>query len=338
MSKRNKIFLLGGIYRNTGPANVNRNLVSADDSLWYQKSKNRVLRVLETAAKFVLADTIVFSAYLRMPMVRLAKLLNKKTVYIMHGYLKYEDAVNHLNTPDAVLETEDQVLHTVDLVLCVSETYKNWLLQRCPDIPNVHFLHNGIDCPSDMSCDGYQRICHSIAVAGGDRNIKNNEMVSAAVELLDQYDISNPSLHVYGKLNDETQNPFSLFPHTAYEGMLSNECFVEELKKIQLFVINSSVESFALVAGEALACGCSLLITDTVGFMDILDTTEADVIHDPHNPQEIAQKIAYLLKHPNHERLVASIDYEHYNKANAASRLHQICDALLAGENYETIR
>lgn len=337
MSKKNKLFLMGGIYRNTGPANVNRNLVLADPSIWYQKSRNRVLRILETAIKFVLADTIVFSAYIRMPMVRLAQKLRKKTVYIMHGYMKYENQVNQQNLPETVLIEEDQVLHSVDLVLCVSETYKNWLLQHCPDIPNVHFLHNGIDVVTADSGAASGRIPNSIAVAGGDRKIKNNDVVCAAAEQLPQLGIVNPSVHVYGKLEGDDISLPEL-PHTVYEGLLPNERFVEELKKIQLFVINSTVESFALVAGEALASGCSLLLSDTVGFVDLLNLTEADIIHDPHDIQEIAEKMAYLLEHPNHKRLVESIDFEHYNKANAAARLHQICDALLAGENYKDIR
>ena len=338
MSKNNKIFLLGGVYRNTGPANVNRNLVSADKSIWYQKSKNRVLRILETAVKFALADTIVFSAYLRMPMVRLAKLLNKKTVYIMHGYIKYENQINHLNLPESVLMEEDQMIHSVDLVLCVSQTHKNWFLQQCPDVRNVHFLHNGIDRTTATSYDDTDRIPNSIAVAGGNRNIKNNDVVCAAAERLSEFGISDPSVYVFGKNEGNIENPFADFPHTTYRGLLPNTQFVEELKNIQLFVINSTVESFALVAGEALSSGCSLLISDTVGFADLLDLTEMDVIHNSQDPLEVARKIAYLLEHPNNARLAASVDYDHYSKESAALRLHQICDALLAGKNYENIR
>lgn len=338
MRKTNKILLLGSVYRNTGPSNVNRNLVLADDSIWYQKSRNRFVRILETAIKFALADTIVFSAYVRMPMVRLAKRLKKKTVYIMHGYIKYENMVNGLNLPESELIEEDQVIHGVDLILCVSETYKKWFQQQCPDIKNVHFLHNGIDLPTIISHDVTERLQNSIAVAGGNRSIKNNEVVCAAAEQLESFGVINPSVYVYGRNEKNINKPFAEFPHTVYKGLLPNTQFLEELKKIQLFVINSTVESFALVAGEALASGCSLLISETVGFADLLDLTEADVIHDTQDSNEIAEKIAYLLQNPNHERLAASVEFEHYSKANAAARLHRICDALLAGENYESIR
>lgn len=338
MSKTNKILLLGGIYRNTGPANVNRNLVSADDSIWYQKSRNRILRILETAIKFALADTIVFSAYVRMPMVRLAKRLKKKTVYIMHGYIKYENMVNGLNLPDSDLIEEDQVIRGVDLILCVSETHKKWFQQQCPDIKNVHFLHNGIDFLPSTSETTADRLPNSIAVAGGDRKIKNNDVVCAAVEKLAQEGMVEPKLYVYGKMQEDEKNPFRDFSHTVSKGLLPNACFVEELKKIQLFVINSTVESFALVAGEALAAGCSLLLSDTVGFTDLLDLTEADIIYDTQNVCEIAEKIAYLLEHPNNRRLVASLDSKHYSKECAAFRLHEICNALLAGKDYKHIR
>ena len=111
---RNKIFLMGGIYRNTGPANVNRNLITADRSIWYQKSHNRLARFIETAIKFLLSDTIVFSAYVRVFAVRLAKLLKKKTVYLMHGYMKYENEINQQNVPEEILKAMNMDIASID--------------------------------------------------------------------------------------------------------------------------------------------------------------------------------------------------------------------------------
>ena len=336
--KKNKIFLMGGIYRNTGPANVNRNLITADTSIWYQKSRNRLVRICETVIKILLSDTIVFSAYIRKSIVHLANFLGKKTVYLMHGYVKFENEVNQLNVSEKILQEEDEVLRSVDLVLCVSETYMRWFHQNYPELTNIHFLHNGIERVPTVSGYISERMPDTIAVAGADRYIKNNDVVCEAVEKLPQLGILNPAVHVFGKITRGVKNIFEKYPHTIYRGLLCNENFLKELQKIQLFVVNSTVESFGLVVGEALSCGCSLLISENVGFSDLLKLTEADVIHDIHDTKEISEKIAYLLKHPNNERLVASIDWEHYSKKNVALRLHEICDKLHNGEEYSRIR
>lgn len=335
---RSKIFLMGGINRNTGPANVNRNLITADRSIWYQKSRKRLVRFLETAIKFLLSDTIVFSAYVRVFAVRLAKLLKKKTVYLMHGYIKYENEINQLNVSEEILKEEDAVLRSVDLILCVSETHMKWFKQFYPQLSNIHFLHNGIDCMSPDLASISERLPNTIAVAGADRLIKNNDEVCKAVEKLQQTGKKKLTLYVFGKMNHNESNLFEKYSCCIYRGLLSNEDFLEELKKIQLFVVNSTIESFGLVVGEALSCGCSLLISENVGFCDLLDLTEADVIHDVHDVNEISEKMMYLLKNPNNRRLAASVNWEHYSKKNVALRLHQICDKLLAGEDYSKIR
>ncbi len=336
--RRNKIFLMGGICRNTGPANVNRNLIMVDSSIWYQKSRNRLIRLGETAIKFLFSNTIVFSAYMRMPIVRLAKLLGKKTVYLMHGYLKFENDVNQQNLSESILKEEDEVLRSVDLVLCVSETYMKWFRQFYPKLFNIHFLHNGIDYVHSALHNGEKRVPNSIAVAGADRPIKNNDIVCKAAEKLPQMGILNPKVNVFGKMIHNEENIFSESSCFLNRGLLGNEEFLKELKKIQLFVVNSTIESFGLVVGEALSCGCSLLISENVGFNDLLELTEVDIIHNVYDTKEISEKMAYLLRHPNNERLVASVDWDHYSKKNAALRLHQICDKLISGEDYSKVR
>ena len=337
---RSKIFLMGGINRNTGPANVNRNLITADRSIWYQKSRKRLVRFLETAIKFLLSDTIVFSAYVRVFAVRLAKLLKKKTVYLMHGYIKYENEINQLNVPEEILKEEDAVfanrvrtglLITLGVYMVLSGSvfvFAEQLLRMMA--ADFRILEASVSIS--------ERLPNTIAVAGADRLIKNNDEVCKAVEKLQQTGKKKLTLYVFGKMNHNESNLFEKYSCCIYRGLLSNEDFLEELKKIQLFVVNSTIESFGLVVGEALSCGCSLLISENVGFCDLLDLTEADVIHDVHDVNEISEKMMYLLKNPNNRRLAASVNWEHYSKKNVALRLHQICDKLLAGEDYSKIR
>ena len=77
--------------------------------------------------------------------VVLSRVFRKKTVYLMHGCLTYEAAINRLNIKKKVLDFEREFLESVDLVLPVSEQYKNWVIQQFPSIEKkIHFLNSGI--------------------------------------------------------------------------------------------------------------------------------------------------------------------------------------------------
>lgn len=74
------------------------------------------------------------------------------------------------------------------------------------------------------------------------------------------------------------------------------------MQKSELYILNSVYEPFALSVYDALLCGCSVLITNVAGALELLNVTEHDVIFDPMDENEIANKIDYLLEKRNSDK------------------------------------
>lgn len=145
--KKIKVFLLGSYKNNAGPDNVNRCLLenSTHDFL-YVKKTGRVMKRIEMFCKIISSNVIVFSGFGKNQLwLSLCKFLRKKTIYLMHGCATYETMINKLDVKQKILDFEKKFLKSVDLVLPVSEQYKNWVIQQFPGIENrVHFLNSGI--------------------------------------------------------------------------------------------------------------------------------------------------------------------------------------------------
>ena len=77
---------------------------------------------------------------------------------------------------------------------------------------------------------------------------------------------------------------------------------------------NSCFETFGLAPVEALSLNCSVLLSDKIGALDIIETAEeSDIIYDYKNADEIAEKIKGILDRPNADRLAAGIDFDKYS-------------------------
>lgn len=75
-------------------------------------------------------------------------------------------------------------------------------------------------------------------------------------------------------------------------------------------------------------CGCSVLVSNAAGALDLLDVKENDVIFDPMNENEIASKIDYLLANPNNARLVSSLDFDRISYQAEVEKLENYCNRL----------
>ncbi len=343
-NKEFKIFLFGSYKNNTGPDNVNRNLINNyQHTIFYEKITNPILKRIERLFYILKCDVVVFSGLCNITFwLNLSKFLKKKTVYLMHGYVSYEKEINKLELNNNIENIEKEYFKKVDLILPVSEKYKNWIVKKVPEIKEkTYFLNLGIE--ANITTD-YKNFKNSkskekivIVVAGGDRIQKNNIDVCVAVELLSKRIEQEIELQIYGRkyLNVDT---FSQYPHTTYCGMVSQEIFYERLKNSNIFILNSEVESFGLSVVNALLCGCNVLISENSGILSVIDLEENDIIHNTHNPKEIADKLEAVLKNENFERILSKIDFEHYSWQNVSERLYKICYALYKGTDYSSIR
>ena len=322
-----KILLLGDIYSNAGPSNVNRVLVeNADDSLMYVKKQSKVLKILELCVKALRANVIVVSGVASLKVQKIINVLNSraKIMYLMHGNLRYEDKINHLKAPLSLIEAENRLMEMAAAIVCVSEKYAEWVSDRYPQFNNkIQYVNNGLDL---LPREKKTKRPLTIAVGGGNRCIKNNIEVCKAIERLRNKGLQC-ELYIFGR-NYPDNDDFSAFHFVKFMGQMSLGEYYEKLDEISLFVVASEVESFGLAVGDALNCRCSLLLSQNVGAVSIMETYECDLISDPHNVDLLADKIEYLLYHPNADRILQSVDVEACSAKQSYLRLKRICEEV----------
>lgn len=185
----------------------------------------------------------------------------------------------------------------------------------------MNYLHNGVD-KADFDYIAMPREKGRIIAVGGDRKLKNNIVVANAVAKLDD----SKKLMVYGHLYHPDALPKE--KNIEFKGLVPQKQLYEEMMKSELYVLNSVYEPFALSVFDALLCGCSILVTNVAGALELLNVTEQDVIYDPMDENEIAGKIDYLLQHPNNERLMKNLDFEKISYKAEVERLEQFCRKL----------
>ena len=158
---------------------------------------------------------------------------------------------------------------------------------------------------------------------GGDRNIKNNVVISEAVELLD----GKVELNIYGHMYHK--DVFNKYNHTRVMGLVSQNELFKRMEEAELFILNSVRESFGLAVFDALNCGCSVLLSDRVGATGLLDLNDDDVIFNPMDEKEIAEKIKRVMENPNNNRIKSNIDYTQLSYEKEVEKLEQFCYKIM---------
>lgn len=318
------IFFYGRTRGNSGPDNVNRAwLTRLPENFLAAGSENKYLQLAEALWKLLFCRVMVVSGLSRMGCIltAAAKLLGKKAVYIMHGCAAFEAEANRIENTGAALAQERFLLETADLLLPVSRKYMLWVRQRYPQYGGkLDFLHPGM--PSFPDLPRGETLPGSILACGADREIKNNLPLARAVETMEgaaYLTVCGASCH---------GDPFADFSHTEYLGLLPQRDYWQKLSETEVFVLNSSVESFGMSALEALACGCSLLVSRFAGVTDLLELEPEDVIWDPMDTEALKNKLSHLRKHPNNVRLRRQLAQNPWTCEDALHRLEILCRQL----------
>lgn len=320
-----RYLFIGGIEGNTGPDNVNKGIVSnLPSNFLVISSGNKVKKYVNTFLDVVRCNVVIVSGISKIGMyaMKLAKTFGKKTIYIMHGCNEIEFKLNEMPPDEKALKYEKYFLNNSDLILAVSERYSKMIQEKYPFcVDRMNYLHNGVD-KTNLGYIAMPREKGRIIAVGGDRKLKNNISVANAVAKLDD----SKKLMVYGHLYHPDDLPKG--KNIEFKGLVPQKQLFEEMMKSELYVLNSVYEPFALSVFDALLCGCSILVTNVAGALELLNVTEHDVIYDPMDKDEIAGKIEYLLQHPNNERLMKNLNFDKITYEAKVKRLEQFCEML----------
>lgn len=330
-----KIFLAGDHLTGTGPSNVTQYYIdNLPAGTLYQKKTSKIARVPEIIINTLKSDVVVYSGYSKQNILgmKIAKLLKKPSAYLMHGCVEYENSIN-LVPDEEMCRVERKTLDLADCVMAVSPSFCEWLKEQYPQHKDkIVSLANGIDtslCKS-QGLKQIQRDPHMIISIGGGMPRKKIKHICKAVEILrDEYD-SELRLYVIGDVGADTEE-INSYPFVTNEGIVKFDRTKELLAKASLFVQNSCFETFGLAPVEALASGCSVLLSKEIGALCIFDkVSEKEIINDYSDEREIADKMKAILENPNNDRLYGNVDWETYSWEQRTKEMIKQLEKLLA--------
>ena len=149
---------------------------------------------------------------------------------------------------------------------------------------------------------------------------KNNLTIAKAIA---QY-TENVEYIVVGPKQEEGEKIEQL-NCVSWVDYLTHDSLIQLMYESDLYVQNSSFETFGLSVIEALYAGCSLLISNRVGCIDLFGSiSDKDVIYDISDKEEIRNKIIYLLQNPNHDRLLSGFQKEKVSESFQINRWKKI--------------
>ena len=216
-----KLFIVGDHRTGTGPANVTKEYIAnCPDNVMYQKKTGKLARVPELLWKIICCDTVLFSGYSRQNLLGIgaAHMLGRKTAYLMHGCVAYENAIN--GVPDETMnDCERRTLEGCDAIYAVSGRFAEWLKAQYPEYAHkIDYVINGVDgikAPMQVAAEnvqdrsGVSNIGRMIFSIGGGMPRKKIKHICEAVKRLNDQGY-NLTMTVVGDngLDDEAINAY----------------------------------------------------------------------------------------------------------------------------------
>lgn len=287
-----KIYWIGDIKNNTGPANVNKKYKEfLSNEAVFCNSNNKTYRIFHFLVNIPFKKIIIISGFSKLNYIflKISNILNKKTFYLMHGYLKIESKYNK-NITNESKNIEQKILKESYKIICVSKMFANIVKQEYPEINSkITYVNNGTNNKNKKETktnNKTNKYC-IISVGGGLKQKNNLDICKAINEIND----NNIKLIIIGKIGNDGEK-IKKYPFVEYHENLSHEEVLNLMGQANLYIQNSYFETFGLAIIEALQEKCNILISKNIGAIDILDNiNDKDIIYDNESVSEIKEKI-----------------------------------------------
>lgn len=125
----------------------------------------------------------------------------------------------------------------------------------------------------------------------------------SALSLLEQY---SWKLTIVGELPDEIDLSTISFKHRLHiTGALSNDLMPQILNSHDILIVPSHYENFGNIVIEGLACGIVIIASKTGGIKSLIRNNCNGLFFEPKNYKELADRIEYVFRHPEHAKLLS---------------------------------
>ncbi|MGL4992019.1 MAG: glycosyltransferase family 4 protein [Sarcina sp.] len=296
-----KILIVGDFKGNTGPASVNKTIKNLYQEIHTTKCTSRITRILEFGVKAFFVDYIIFSGFSKLNIIgfKIAKILNKKNAYLMHGSVEFESKINNECKEDRIL-LEKKMLNMSPKVICVSKLFMEFM-RKNSDEPKEKFcyVNNPLDLSNFKNNPDIKKDENLIMSVGGGLPQKNILAICEAINIINKRENAKYRLLVIGKNGQDTEK-IKKFDFVEYKENVPYEDIKIYYSKANLYIQNSSFETFGLAPIEALLCGCKILISNQCGCKDsIVNITKNNLIYLNTDISEISNKIKFMMQNKN---------------------------------------
>lgn len=285
-----KIYFVGDMITNTGPAIVNKSYYPfLKDHMFFCLSNNKIIRIFHLFSKILFLNIVIISGYsgLNRLFLKILRKFRKRTYYLMHGFFAEEVKYKDINNKKVTIDREYEFLNLVDIIICVSEKFSVFLKEIYPEFKDkIKFINNGINTSSTIN-NKINHNCYTLISVGGGLKLKNNLTVCRAIAVLED----NIKFIVIGS---QAENGCAIkeYPFVEYYDYLTHDEVLEKMCESDLYIQNSYFETFGLSIIEALQCGCNILVGKNIGALSILkNVQENDIINNNDDINEISKKI-----------------------------------------------
>lgn len=231
--------------------------------------------------------------------VFIKKLLGHKLVITAHGSDIYMIPEGGL-----MKKTFITIISQSDSVIAVSNANKRKLVNLHLKERMIKVIHNGVSLSvfkKESSPRANRKEPHIIWVGRMTKEKGLEYLIKAMKITVTRYPNSKLTLVGDGPLKKKLGGiikELSLNDNIIFTGFVKNEEVFKYLKNADIFVLPSLSEGLPIVALEAMAAGKTVIASDVGGTSEVVKDGITGFLVEPKNPEMLAEKIHYIIKHP----------------------------------------
>lgn len=171
------------------------------------------------------------------------------------------------------------------------------------------------------SCDlsARENFCLHVSILSSP--IKN---VATLIEAAKKYGFD---LRLAGHINDQSFKNYMMkeidsYPNISYLGVLDDHRLRQNFQKAKVFALPSIIEGVGLVALEAAALGCDIVITNQGGPKEYY--SDLAKIVNPRDVSEVGESIMYFLEGRTNQPKLSKMILETYKLSNAVDKILKV--------------
>ena len=240
-------------------------------------------------------------------------LLPIRLVTSIHG----RDAFYQEKPKDTYSRAFRYLLHSSDLIVLPSDTYRRKLLEAFPDIEHkTIYIHNGINPaqfrPAESGQTTNEKNRYILCVAELREYKAIDVLLHAGKPLLTNDRSLRLVLAGDGPLRGELEglaSSLGISDQTVFLGTQGPEEIVRLLQGCETMVLPSRMEPFGIVLIEAMACKTPVVATTVGGIPEIVDNEITGILVPPEDPQALTEGLRRVLTDRDLRKTIAENGY-----------------------------